>query len=171
MSFARKIELRGYTLIELIVVILVISILGATVMLRMSTASDRAAMTQADQLRRDFSHAQSLALSWGVPLRFSVSSGGTGYAFSCPVIVPGTPCTASGATPLDPATGLAFSIAMTDGVLISPANSTFDFDSLGRPIAGTALLSTSPARTYTISGTNKSVTVTVQPITGFAATN
>jgi prepilin-type N-terminal cleavage/methylation domain-containing protein len=159
----------GYTLIELIVVVLVISILGATVMLRMSTASDRAAMTQADQLRRDFSHAQSLALSWGVPLRFSISSGGTGYAFSCPVIAPGTPCTASGATPLDPATGTPFSVVMTDGVLISPVNSTLDFDSLGRPIAGTALRSLPSA--YVVSSTNKSVTVTVQPITGFATAN
>lgn len=159
----------GYTLIEMIVVVLVISILGATVMLRMSTASDRAAMTQADQLRRNFSHAQSLALSWGVPLRFAISSAGTGYAFSCPVIVPGTPCTAAGATPLDPATGLPFSIAMTDGVLISPADSTLDFDSLGRPIAGTALLSLSSA--YVVSSIDKSVTVTVQPITGFATAN
>lgn len=159
----------GYTLIELIVVMLVISILGATVMLRMSTASDRAAMTHADQLRRDFAHAQALALSWGVSLRFSIAADKKSYSFICRATAVNTPCTVLNTKPIDPATGAEFSVTLAEGVLISPGAGTLDFDSMGRPISGSTLLSAS--NVYTVSGAAKTVTVTVQPITGFAAAN
>lgn len=71
---------------------------------------------------------------------------------------------------VDPATGLNFSVALTDGVTLSPANDTLDFDSLGRPQSGGSLIATIPARSYTLIGSGRSVSVTVLPITGFAQT-
>lgn len=166
---------RGFSLLEMVVAMVVVGILSAAIMVRMSSQSNRAAMTYADQLRRDFAHAQALALSWGVSLRFSTASDGTGYSFSYLVNAgPPPSCPSLGTTPVDPATGQAFSVTLTDGVLIAPAtgtNSTLDFDSLGRPVSCGIPLSGSPVRTYTLSSPGKSVNVTVQPITGFAATS
>lgn len=161
----------GYTLIEMIAVMLIISIMTATVAIRMSSASERAVINQADQLRRDIAHVQALALSWGVRLRLSIASDGTGYSVNCLVIVANTPCTSLVTSPIDPATGQSFSVTLTDEVLIAPASNTVDFDSLGRPVSGGIPLSASPVRTYTLSSPGKSVKVTVQPITGFAATS
>ena len=42
-----------------------------------------------------------------------------------------------------------------------------EFDSLGRPISGGSLITTS--RSFTLNGSGNSATVNVQPVTGFVA--
>src|SRR5947199_2207070 len=71
---------RGFTLLEMVVTTLILSILAATVVVRMQSTSDRATINQADQLRRDIAHIQVLALSWGVSLRLAIASDGSGYS-------------------------------------------------------------------------------------------
>lgn len=166
MSRIRHIRYNGFTLIELIVVMIVIAILAAAVMLRLSANTQHKATTQADMLRRNLSHLQLLAISRSVRLRLTVLSGGGSYnVSSCTT----SACTATTAL-TDPATGLDFSVNLAaDGVTLSPAG-TLDFDSLGRPVSGATLITTNPAYTYTLTGSGNCVDVSVRPITGFAAT-
>lgn len=170
----------GFTLFEVVVVVVLVSILAGTMMLKTTPVSDRAAINQADQLRRDLTHIQVLALGWSVALRLTVSS--TGYTITCRSTNFGTPCTTTGGTPIDPATGEEFKRTLTDNVSIAAACtsgdsstdcSIVDFDSLGRPwgLSGStySLLSTNPARTYTLTGgTRSDIKVYLRPITGFA---
>ncbi|MGE5650578.1 Tfp pilus assembly protein FimT/FimU [Noviherbaspirillum sp. UKPF54] len=159
---------EGFTLIEMIVVMSIISILAATMVVQMSATSARAAINQADQLRRNLSHIQMLALGWGVTLRLSTAADGKSYSVTCRGTNANTPCTTIGTVPADPATGQSFTVILTDNVLIAPTSNTVDFDSLGRPTSGGALIATNPVRTYTLTGNGASATVTLQPVTGFA---
>lgn len=159
----------GFTMIELIIVLTVVAILSASAILRLSSASARGVTTNADQLRQDIAHMQMLALTWGVPLRLSIAADGKSYAVSCRAT--GTGCASVAAIPLDPATGASFQTALTDSVIVSPASGTLDFDSLGRPVSGSTLLSSKPAAAFGVAGGGQSMTVSVQPITGLAIAN
>jgi MSHA pilin protein MshC len=170
-SCCKRHSCNGVTLVELIIVMIVMGILTAVAVTSISAKKAYSVNTQADQLRRDLSHIQLLANSWGVALRLTASS--TGYTVTCRSTSTGTPCTSLGATPVDPATGANFQVTFSDGVTMtwSPsASSTVDFDSLGRPISGTSLLITNPVRTYTLSGNGRSENVYLRPIAGFAET-
>lgn len=156
----------GFSLIEMIVAMTIVGILSASVMISVSDKSKRAVITQADQFRRDLSHVQMLALSWGVSLRLSVPAGGASYLV-CLATSP--TCAASSDAVIDPATGDRFRVVMSDGVVIqSSGGNAVDFDSLGRPQSGGSLIATNPARTYTLTGGATSTTVLLRPITGFA---
>lgn len=157
---------KGFTLIEFIAVTLMIGILSAAVMTSMQAGFRQSVTTQADQFRRNLSHIQLLAISRGSRLRLTVNAAGTNYTVvSCDT----SACSTTSAV-TDPATGRNFSMNLSDGVTLSPTSNTLDFDSLGRPQAGGSLITTVPARTYTLSGNGRSVQVTLLPITGFAQT-
>jgi prepilin-type N-terminal cleavage/methylation domain-containing protein len=156
----------GFSLLEMTLAVVIVGILAATAAVY-GRLGDRYSINQADQFRRHVAHVQMLALSWGVGLRLATAADGSGYAVTCLAIGNGTPCTAVGAQPVDPATGTAFGVTLTDGVRILPAGVAVDFDSMGRPSSGGTLMTA--ARAYTLSGGGASSTVTLQPITGFAA--
>jgi MSHA pilin protein MshC len=157
---------KGFTLIELVITIIVVGILSAVVVPSMIAVTQHDATTAADELRRNISHVQLIAISQSQRLRLSVNAAGTNYTvLSCN----NTACTSTTAV-TDPATGAVFSVDLTNGVTFTfGANSTLDFDSLGRPQSNGSLIATIPARTYTISGSGHSVSVSVMPITGFAS--
>lgn len=157
---------RGFSLIEFVIVIIVIGILSAVVITNISAKAQHSVTAQADQFRRNLSHIQLLALSQGARLKLTVAADGASYTVSTCA----TSTCSSSSMLVDPATGLNFSVALTDGVTLSPANDTLDFDSLGRPQSGGSLIATIPARSYTLIGSGRSVSVTVLPITGFAQT-
>jgi prepilin-type N-terminal cleavage/methylation domain-containing protein len=159
----------GLTLVELIIVMIVIGILAAVSVTSIAAKNTYSVNTQADQMRRDLSHIQLLASSWGVALRFAASS--TGYAVTCRSTNTGTPCTTLGGQPIDPATGNSFGVTFTDGVTMTFTCNTVDFDSMGRPISGTALITTNPACTYILSRNGRSVSVFLRPLGGFAETS
>jgi type II secretory pathway pseudopilin PulG len=160
---------RGFTLFEFLVLLVIIAILAGVTMIKTASVASAGAVEQADKLRRDISHLQILSMSWGAALRLTASS--TGYAVTCRSTTTSTPCTSVGATPIDPATGQAFSVTLTDSVTLSASLADLDFDSLGRPVScstSCTLLSANPVATYTLTGSTTTATVTVRPITGFA---
>jgi hypothetical protein len=100
---------------------------------------------------------------------------------SCLKIITGTICLNTDKPIKDPVTGIDFkfptddasfrvyenvAVAAFDGT--STTVNTLDFDSVGRPSAGTSLIASNPARSFTLSAAGKTATVTVRPITGFA---
>ncbi len=160
----------GFTLVELIIVMIVIAIMTATVALRLSAATEHAATTNADQLRRNLSHVQALALGSGVRLRVAVAADGSSYTVRCQTALGRAPCTVMDEVVIDPATGQSFIVPLASGVVLQPFGDTLDIDSLGRPVLGGSLIATNPARTYSLISSRSPVKVTVLPITGFAST-
>jgi len=158
---------QGYSLLEVVITIVVIGILSAVVVPSFKATSQHSVTTQADDLRRNLSHIQFMSISQGQRLRLSVNSSGSKYTVeSCSDAA----CSSTTAV-IDPVTKQNFSVNMTDGVKLTPVNSTLLFDSIGRPQDAGGLISSIPAKTYMLSVTGRSVTVTVQPITGFAETH
>jgi Tfp pilus assembly protein FimT len=160
----------GYTLFELVMVIVIIGFMSATVAVGISAQANRATINDADTLRKNLAHVQALGLGWGARLR--VTSSSSGYSVTCRTALSRSPCNAVGDTATDPATGTSFSVTLSSGVSLSQSggttNTTLDFDSMGRPTGTTNLLSTNT--TYTVSSSGRTVTMVVAPITGFVTT-
>lgn len=140
----------GWTLVELAVV-LVIGAIVAYFVVRNFQPKQAIALEQAEQLRNDLRHMQTLAMTWGQPLRLTVAA--NLYSISC-VTAGAAPCNVSPV--VDPATGKPFSVNLESGLTL--AGPTLDMDAMGRPSAGA---------TFTISGGGTARTVVVAPITGF----
>ena len=159
-----SIRCRGFTLIELVITMVMMGILSAVVVTDISAKAQHSVTTQADQFRRNLSHLQLLAISRGARLRLTVAAGGAGYSVATCAT---SACTTRSAL-VDPETGANFSVVL-DGVTLSPAGNILDFDSLGRPQSGGSLINAT--RSYTLTGSGRSVSVTVLPVTGFAQTS
>lgn len=158
-------RVAGFTLMEFVITIMLIGILSSAVLLNLNLPAQHGVTVQADQLRRDISHIQSLAISQGARLKLTVAvSGYTVCAASA------SPCN-SGSARADPATGEPFSVVLTDGVAFTQGSGDYYFDSFGRPVsAATGNTLVSGVSTFRLKDASRSTpaTVTVLPITGFA---
>lgn len=141
-------------------VVVIAAVLGSLAILRFRPL-DVQSLQQADRLRNDLRHTQMLALAWGQPLRLTTAAGA--YSVSC-VSAGAAPCNASPV--INPATGEPFSVSLEAGLTLSGPGFALDFDALGRPKNGAALLTASA--TLAVAGGGAVRNVLVQPITGFA---
>lgn len=120
---------RGFTLVELILVIVVIGILATVVGPRFFDRQVFDDRLYAEEVRAGLRHAQKLALAGGCRIRFSLD--GSGYQ-----LLRDADCDGAGSTfapVLDPYTGQApYAGTPPAGTALSAAFSV-DFDSLGRP--------------------------------------
>lgn len=159
---------RGFTLIELVIVIVILGILSAVVVTNIGAKAQHGVTTQADEFRRNLSHAQLLAISQGARLKLTVELGSYSVCLAATVT-----CNPTIGAIIDPATGLPFSVTLVDDAafIAGAGPGDYYFDSLGRPVADstTATLRTTTS-TFKLNGAGRAteVTVTVLPITGFA---
>jgi prepilin-type N-terminal cleavage/methylation domain-containing protein len=152
--YSLKKDAGGFTLIELVVVIVVVGIVAAYAMMKNSSAAVYTLLSQAQTMAADVRHTQSLATTWGRRLRITAVAGSNGtFSVSC-VTAGASPCDTSPV--INPSTGTAFTTTLKEGVVLAgPA--TLDIDSLGKPSA---------AATYTVSSSGSSINVNVAAITG-----
>lgn len=126
---------RGFTLVELILVIVVLGILAAVVGPRFFDRRVFDDRLYAEEVRAALRHAQKLALAGGCRIRFTLDA--SGYR-----VQRDADCEGSGtalAPVLDPYTGQApYAGAPPDGTALS-APFTIDFDALGRPSAAVSI--------------------------------
>jgi len=156
-------ETSGFTLVELVIVIVLISILTVYAVVKWPSDSEIMLPTQASLLANHIRHTQALAMHWGQPLRLTVGAGG--YSVSCVTASASAPCNNNPV--IDPVTNQPFSIALESGISLSGAN--VDFDTLGRPVSGATIITSTPARTFTLSADGVSQSVLLEPLTGFAS--
>lgn len=165
----RKDTCGGYTMIETIMVLLVVGILTATMLIRADSVVKRGVPDQANILIRDLRHIQSIALTSGIALRLNVTA--TGY-FVC--LATALRCASVADAMTDPATSQRFAVTLPSALTIIAVNSLdvatawVDFDSIGRPSAGSALIATDPVLTFRLTGASSTLSVKLHPITGFS---
>ena len=150
-------KLRGFTMVELIVVISLIGILAGISASRLFGNDELKARAFANEL------AQVLAAGQ----RMAVAQRRTVYVQL--VIAPGSLrlcLDAACATPVAPAPGDPTPLAAPAGMGLQTASTAFSFDGMGRPSLGTALTLTVLAA----DGSSTSMGVTMQPETGHVAT-
>ncbi len=167
LSRSRQRRVGGFTLIELVMIIVAVSILGVAMLTRYHDPVETAVSVEADGLARDIRHVQILAMTWGQTLRLTPA--GASYSVSCVTPTATPPCNVSPvndpAVTDDPAGNPAFIRTLEAG--ISVAGAALDIDALGRPVSGGALLNADTV--YTLTGGSQSSTVTVARLTGFVS--
>ncbi|VAW76247.1 hypothetical protein MNBD_GAMMA15-1603 [hydrothermal vent metagenome] len=140
---------HGFTLIELVSVLLILGIVGSGIMLRWAPG-DQSLPAQADLLARNLRHTQAMAMARGVTLTLDVQSANS-YAIT------------DGAATVRDSAGELQNFVLANGVTLSVSD--LRFDSLGRPLNGPNLMSV--AQSWTLNGESSASTVQVQPLTGF----
>jgi MSHA pilin protein MshC len=161
--------MQGFTLIELVIVLLVVGVLGAIGMMRYYKPTEITVSIEADHLARDIRHMQRLAMTWGQTLRFSILPGNNGYRVICASGSAVPPCNGAVTAVTDPATGAPFETPVPPGLQesVTVAGAALDIDALGRPVAAGVLLNGDT--TYTLTGGTETSTVTVARLTGFVS--
>ena len=145
----------GFTLMELIIVIVVVGVLSAYAMMKNGSASVFSLLSQAQKMASDIKHVQSMATVMGKSLTISATAGANGtYSVSCTTAV-AAPCNTNPV--INPATGTAFTISLEKGVVLTPSQGTLVINSMGRPAS---------AAQYVLSSDSASVTVDVAALTG-----
>lgn len=129
---------RGFTLIELVAVLVVVGIMAAFALSRMASTATFGATSLAEQLKRDIRYTQILAMS--LSTNYTITITASGYAIS-PTPVEGV-----------------ISVTAPAGVTLTPATITFNSD--GAPSMPGILSITS-------SGGGNTRTLTVLPETGY----
>lgn len=160
---------RGFSLVELIAVIVILGTLSAVAIGSMSALAATRAQAAANQLARDLGFLRQHAMGTGKSCWANFTVASSRYWFLMDTATPGY---ASAAPLADPATGNAFDVRFNQdpyaGVTISSASGTsFGFDHLGRPVDTTGSERASSVVVSLSSGRS----VTVQPRTGLAQAN
>ncbi len=153
---------HGFSLLELVLVITVLGIMSTFIAVRWQSTGALTLANQVDLLTRNIRHAQSLAMGWEQPLRFSVAA--DSYAVVCVNSIGRLPCVTAGDVVTKP-NGGAFSVALDNGVTLS--GTSLDFDPFGRPNSGGSLLSTS--QSFTLASGSETYSLTLSPVTGFVS--
>lgn len=146
---------RGFTLVELVTVMVLLSLISVYAVIRGVSSADVTLPSQAQMMASDIRHTQALAMSWGRSLRLAICAGSGGAYTVSDKSSAASACNQSAIT--DPATGSSFHITVQKGVALA-GPSTLDFNSLGQPSA---------AASYILSSTGSAETIAVQALTGF----
>lgn len=143
---------RGFTLVELVTVMLLMGILAAVGVARMADRQSFDALGYADQIRQTIQYARRLAVAQRRNVCVTAAAGGLTVTQA---VAYGAACS-TGA--IDPSTGSAFNLPVPHGVTLSAAS--IQFDSQGRQISGATV-------TVTATGDGSSRVVTVENETGY----
>ncbi len=133
----------GFTLLELVVVLVILGVLAVIVLPRLTEGSFRSAAF-AEQVSAAFRYAQRLAVATGCEIEVQVNSGSNDYAVRRRADGSDTSCGTTGAFTLgitSPAGGGAFAATATGGVTVSQGLTLrFNAQGLPTPNGGTVIV-------------------------------
>ncbi|MDH5377073.1 MAG: prepilin-type N-terminal cleavage/methylation domain-containing protein [Gammaproteobacteria bacterium] len=153
----------GLSLIELVMVLIVISVLSASALVRLGTPGSQTVSIYADMLESDIVFTQGLATSWAIPLQLTFS--GSSYSVQCKTATASYPCNVSPI--LNPSTSEPFLINLDNGIAV--VGGGFVIDAMGRPrdVASNNILTADSV--ITLSSGGASWRITTAALTGFVS--
>lgn len=151
------IENKGFTLIELVMVIVLLGIIAAVAIPRMVDVTSTTCISFSDKMRADIRYAQNLAMTQNQRIRVAIISPNS-YNITI---------SSSGIPVIDRATSRAYPYTLSAGITFGAAtfNSYLEFDAMGVPYESTGVITV--ARTLSILANGSSCqTITITPQTG-----
>lgn len=158
----------GMTLIELVLVIIIISILGAVGSAQISSSEKLTLSQQARAFSSQLRHAQFLASNWGCDIAVTVTATKYEATYENDYFAEGKVDCIAGNVVKDPASGQDFSITLDDSATFTKTGS-FYFDVMGRPkvVVTDALLGVDT--TFEMNYGTETWESTIVPVTGFVS--
>jgi MSHA pilin protein MshC len=155
----------GFTLVEVIVVMLLVGILGAVVGPRFFDLRDYQARRFYDQLQAGLRHAQAVAIAGRGKVQVDLDNVNAAARTA-------SDCTASGTALNEPGTSNALLPAPPNGISLAVAGQSLPlklcFNALGQPLlASTAAGVAAPSLDITVSGGNQALSLRIEQDTGF----
>ena len=147
---------RGFTLLELVVLIVIIGILAATVLQRFAGKHGFEERALHDQVVAALRYAQKSAVAARRTVCVSFSTSPSKVDFSISSTYPAANCSV-GSSLVGP-DGTNLSVVASGSTTISSSASSFSFDAAGRPSA---------AASITVSGLPETLAITVESETGY----
>lgn len=141
----------GFTLVELVIVIVVLGIMSAYAIMNSASPSELSLPSQAATMASDIRHTQTLAHTTGNRMRLTIVTGANGSYSSAS-------CDTSNVC------SNVFSVSLEKNVVLGGATTTLYFDTLGQPKTS-ANVATSASYTLAYGGSTK--TINVAALTGF----
>ncbi len=150
---------NGFTLIELVMVLVLTGILAAIVIPRLGNMTSTNAASFTDKLRMDIRYAQNLAMMQNRRYRVYFNGSGGGAPASGYIVVNDANGNGTwgeaGEIAQDPATGGNLNVTLNAGqyagITVTSTVNPIEFNSLGRPSGGAATVTVTPAGSITIS--------------------
>ena len=152
---------QGFTLVEIVLVIVILGALGSTVAVRFSGFPDSQFPMRVDIFGSQIQHVQSTAISWNKNLVITLNA--TGFSVSCKTAEAVSPCDRSPV--LDPMTRKPF-VHTVEGIS-NITGSSFEFDSWGRPLDPATSTFLSAEQVFTLTAGSVTEKVVIKPVTGF----
>ncbi len=142
--YKRLKPIAGFTLVELVIVIVVLGIVSAYAVMKGVFPAEVTLPSQAQKMASDIRSAQTLAYTSGKRMCLAITAG-----------IYRVDCGTAGACPQS-ACPQSFSVTLEKGVVLGGGPTTIDFNTLGQPSA---------AASYTLTS-GSSVTISVAALTG-----
>jgi MSHA pilin protein MshC len=128
---------KGFTLIELVMVLVLIGIVAIVVVPRLPNVAATKAGALVDKLRADIRYAQNLAMTRNTRSRVRFNGNGTAPPSGYTVVTSTTSTCTSFIAATDPARGGALTVTLGTGdyanISVVPGKNCLEYDSLGRP--------------------------------------
>jgi prepilin-type N-terminal cleavage/methylation domain-containing protein len=154
--------MAGFTLVELVMVMVVMGILAAVAMPSMTGRKTVDAPGYADEVRQALKYGRRIAVSQR--RNVCVSAGVAGVALTQAALAgSAAPCVSAVG---DPTTGTALNLVPPGGIALSSSAATFAFDAQGRPLGSLGTLLDS-AVTLSVAGDGQTRLITVESETGY----
>ena len=158
----------GFTLIELVTVLLISTVILAVTIPRFATSEQFEARGYVEQTLSAIRYAQKFAIASGCDVE--VNLGNAGYSLKKRGGL-GVDCQSTSAFSGDvsdpSAPGRAFSATPPSGITVSGGPVSFYYDRVGRPVNPLSDMPLVSATNITISGAGYSWTLTIEPETGY----